>query len=40
MLNQADGIHPNARGVAHIVERIVPLASELFGESKPGSARH
>lgn len=40
MLNQADGIHPNARGVAHIVERIVPLASELFRESKPGSARH
>lgn len=30
-LNQADGIHPNAAGVAVIVERIVPKVEELIG---------
>lgn len=38
-LNQADGIHPNARGVAEIVERIAPLVKELSRRSKTGSAR-
>lgn len=38
-LNQADGIHPNARGVARIVERIAPLADELTRIPQPGSAR-
>jgi acyl-CoA thioesterase-1 len=28
-LNQADGIHPNARGVAEIVRRITPAAADL-----------
>lgn len=29
-LNQADGIHPNAEGVAIIVERILPKVEELI----------
>lgn len=29
-LNQADGIHPNARGVAVIVERILPFVERLL----------
>lgn len=29
-LNQADGIHPNARGVAVIVERLVPYVVKLL----------
>jgi acyl-CoA thioesterase-1 len=29
-LNQADGIHPNAKGVAVIVERILPSVIELI----------
>jgi acyl-CoA thioesterase-1 len=37
-LNQADGIHPNARGVAEIVKRIAPLVTELSRRSKTGSA--
>ena len=28
-LNQTDGIHPNARGVAEIVHRILPMAKKL-----------
>lgn len=36
-LNQADGIHPNADGVAVIVERILPAVTELLGRV---SARH
>lgn len=32
-LNQADGIHPNAKGVDVIVERIVPLVLKLIGKS-------
>lgn len=30
-LNQADGIHPNARGVAAIVARLVPYVERLMG---------
>lgn len=30
-LNQGDGIHPNARGVDVIVERILPYVKELIG---------
>ena len=37
-LNQADGIHPNARGIALIVERIAPLADELLRAPQSGSA--
>jgi len=31
-LNQADGIHPNAKGVAVIVERIMPKLLRALGE--------
>ncbi len=31
-LNQADGIHPNAEGVAVIVERILPYVEELLAQ--------
>jgi acyl-CoA thioesterase-1 len=31
-LNQPDGRHPNARGVAVIVERIRPRVAELLGD--------
>jgi len=31
-LNQADGIHPNARGVAEIVRRMLPLVRRLIAE--------
>ena len=30
-LNQGDGIHPNARGVAEIVRRILPLMVDTLG---------
>jgi acyl-CoA thioesterase I len=30
-LNQPDGIHPNARGVAALVERIAPHVAKLLG---------
>jgi acyl-CoA thioesterase-1 len=30
-LNQPDGLHPNARGVAVIVEHIAPRVEELLG---------
>ena len=29
-LNQADGIHPTAEGIAMIVERMVPKVQELI----------
>lgn len=32
-LNQADGIHPNAKGVAIIVERLLPHVLKLIGKS-------
>ena len=31
-LNQPDGLHPNRRGVAKIVERIAPRVAELLGD--------
>lgn len=33
-LNQADGIHPNAEGVAAIVTRILPLVETLIARAK------
>jgi len=32
-LNQADGIHPNAEGVARIVARITPMVVALLKEA-------
>ena len=32
-LNQPDGLHPNAEGVAIIVERIVPSVEALIAEA-------
>jgi acyl-CoA thioesterase I len=32
-LNQPDGTHPNAEGVAIIVERIVPSVEALIAEA-------
>jgi acyl-CoA thioesterase I len=34
-LIQADGLHPNAQGVARIVERLLPLVLRLLGEVGP-----
>ncbi len=31
-LNQADGIHPNAMGVARIVDRLLPMVERLLSE--------
>jgi acyl-CoA thioesterase-1 len=36
-LNQPDGIHPNAAGVAVIVERIVPSVEALIGRAAPAN---
>ncbi len=33
-LNQDDGIHPNARGVAEIVERILPQVEKLLARAR------
>lgn len=33
-LNQADRIHPNARGAAIVAERMVPLVAELLARAK------
>lgn len=33
-LNQADGIHPNAKGVSVIVERMLPALLETLGETR------
>jgi acyl-CoA thioesterase-1 len=30
-LNLSDGMHPNPKGVAEIVRRILPAAEELIG---------
>ena len=39
-LNQLDGIHPTAQGVAVIVERLLPLVEKLIQQtSAPDSAR-
>jgi acyl-CoA thioesterase-1 len=35
-LNQPDGIHPNAAGVAEIVRRILPHVVSLIGQHKGG----
>jgi acyl-CoA thioesterase-1 len=32
-LNQADGLHPNERGVAVLVEKIAPIVAGLIGRS-------
>ncbi len=34
-LIQADGLHPNAEGVARIVARLLPLVLRLLGEVRP-----
>jgi len=34
-LIQADGLHPNAEGVARIVARLLPLVIRLLGEARP-----
>ena len=34
-LNQGDGIHPNAKGVAVIVDRILPSVEKLLAAAKP-----
>jgi acyl-CoA thioesterase-1 len=36
-LNQRDGIHPNAEGVARIVDRITPYVLTALGRSASGS---
>jgi acyl-CoA thioesterase-1 len=36
-LNQADGIHPNARGIAVIVENILPLVLETVDKLTTGN---
>ena len=35
-LNQLDGMHPNAEGVKHIVERILPLVENLLAKVPQG----
>jgi acyl-CoA thioesterase I len=35
-LNQADGMHPNERGVAVMVERIAPLVAKMIGAKLVG----
>lgn len=40
-LNQRDGIHPNAAGVAVIVERILPMLEQMLEETlAQGAPRH
>lgn len=34
-LNQADGMHPTAKGIGIIVERILPAVEKLIGSVKP-----
>lgn len=34
-LNQDDGLHPNQKGVAHIVERLKPKVEELLAKVRP-----
>lgn len=34
-LLQADGLHPNAEGVARIVERLLPIVLRLLAEVRP-----
>jgi acyl-CoA thioesterase-1 len=37
-LNQPDGLHPNAKGVAEIVRRILPMAEALIDRAKAKAA--
>lgn len=37
-LNQADGIHPNAAGVAEIVRRILPFAEQVLDRAAAAAA--
>jgi acyl-CoA thioesterase-1 len=37
-LNQPDGLHPNARGVAILVDRIGPLVADLLAGRKGGAS--
>ena len=37
-LNQSDGIHPNAEGVAVIVDTILPKVRELIARARDGTA--
>ena len=37
-LNQADGMHPNERGVAIMVDRIAPLVAKLIGGEAGGKS--
>jgi len=37
-LNQPDGIHPTAQGVAVIVENIMPKVQQLIAQAREGSA--
>ncbi len=34
-LNQSDGIHPNADGIAVIVERMLPIVEKLIAAARP-----
>jgi acyl-CoA thioesterase-1 len=34
-LHQADGLHPNATGVARIVDRLLPVVLRLLEEARP-----
>ena len=36
-LNQGDGIHPTAAGIAVIVERILPMITEWLEQGSPAS---
>lgn len=38
-LNQPDGLHPNARGVAVIVERMLPSVEKLLEQARNGTDR-
>ena len=37
-LNQADGLHPNARGIAILVGRIGPVVAGLIGRHGAGAS--
>jgi acyl-CoA thioesterase I len=37
-LNQADGLHPNARGVVVLVDRIGPIVAQVLGERAGGAS--
>ena len=39
-LNQADDLHPNVRGVAEIVRRMVPLVAKTLAELPPRTGGH